>query len=45
MTRKAEQKSRKAVMTKEEWIAKHLRQAPARDEQWVQRLLVLQGRV
>jgi hypothetical protein len=44
MTRKAERTTRKPVMTKDEWIAKHLRHAPARDEEWVHRLLVLQGR-
>ncbi|MFI6335892.1 hypothetical protein [Streptomyces sp. NPDC050535] len=41
---KSPQQVRKSVMTKDEWIAKHLRRAPARDEQWVRRLLVLQGR-
>ncbi len=44
MARKTEQEPRKSVMTKDEWIAKHLRRAPVRDEEWVRRLLVLQGR-
>jgi hypothetical protein len=44
MARQTDQKPRNCVMTKDEWIAKHLRRAPARDEEWVRRLLVLQGR-
>ncbi|MFE1198624.1 hypothetical protein ACFW6E_38745 [Streptomyces olivaceoviridis] len=32
------------VMTTEEWIQLHLRRAPKRDEKWVRRALVLQGR-
>ncbi|CAM5588521.1 hypothetical protein [Streptomyces griseorubiginosus] len=44
MTRTAEKTPRKTVMTKDEWIAQHLRRAPVRDEEWVQRLLVLQGK-
>ena len=43
-TNQTEQVSRKHVMTKDEWIAKHLRRAPVRDDEWVHRLLVLQGR-
>ncbi|MFI7295464.1 hypothetical protein [Streptomyces sp. NPDC050121] len=38
------QERRESVMTKDEWIAKHLRRAPVRDDEWVHRLLVLQGR-
>lgn len=34
----------KTVMTTEEWIQMHLRRAPERDEEWVRRALVLQGR-
>lgn len=44
MARRTDQDARKSVMTKDEWIAKHLRRAPARDDEWVRRLLVLQGR-
>jgi hypothetical protein len=44
MTRRVEPKPRQRVMTKDEWIAKHLRRAPVRDEEWVRRLHVLQGR-
>ncbi len=32
------------IMTTEEWIRLHLRRAPERDEEWVRRALVLQGR-
>lgn len=32
------------IMTTEEWIQLHLRQAPERDEEWVRRALVLHGR-
>ena len=33
------------IMTTDEWIQMHLRRAPERDEEWVRRALVLQGRV
>ncbi|MYR41601.1 hypothetical protein [Streptomyces sp. SID5910] len=33
------------VMTTEEWIQMHLRRAPERDEEWIRRALMLQGRV
>ncbi|CQR62865.1 hypothetical protein [Streptomyces leeuwenhoekii] len=44
-----QRQSRKAaterkIMTTEEWIQMHLRRAPERDEEWVRRALVLQGR-
>lgn len=32
------------IMTTEEWLQMHLRRAPERDEEWVRRALVLQGR-
>jgi hypothetical protein len=32
------------TMTTEEWLRMHLRRAPERDEEWVRRALVLQGR-
>ena len=41
---KSKQASPDSVMTKDEWIAKHLRRAPTRDDEWVHQLLVLQGR-
>ncbi|MEU1512980.1 hypothetical protein ABZ490_12580 [Streptomyces sp. NPDC005811] len=41
---KGKQEACESVMTKDEWIAKHLRRAPARDDEWVNRLLVLRGR-
>ncbi len=44
MPSKVEPTTRKPAMSKDEWIAKHLRHAPARDDEWVRRLLVLQGR-
>ncbi|GDY84305.1 hypothetical protein SAVCW2_35040 [Streptomyces avermitilis] len=34
----------KKGMTTDEWIKMHLRRAPERDEEWVRRALVLQGR-
>ena len=34
----------KKLMTTDEWIKMHLRRAPERDEEWVRRALVLQGR-
>ncbi|CAL9517137.1 hypothetical protein SUDANB108_03786 [Streptomyces sp. enrichment culture] len=50
MSTNVKQKSRNAateqkVMTTEEWIHMHLRRAPERDEEWVRRALVLQGRI
>ncbi|GAA5057273.1 hypothetical protein GCM10023336_30950 [Streptomyces similanensis] len=33
------------VMSTDEWIQMHLRRAPERDEEWVRRSLVLQGRL
>jgi len=44
MARTTEQQPPERVMTKDEWIKEHLRRAPARDDEWVRRLLVLQGR-
>jgi hypothetical protein len=32
------------VMTTDEWLRMHLRRAPERDEDWVRRALILQGR-
>ncbi|MGW1670319.1 hypothetical protein [Streptomyces sp. NPDC002324] len=41
---KGKQTPRDSLMSKDEWIAKHLRRAPTRDDEWVHRLRVLQGR-
>lgn len=49
MSQTSSPESRKAtaqheVMSTDEWLRMHLRRAPERDEEWVRRALVLQGR-
>lgn len=49
MSRNTSQHSReetadREVMTTDEWLRMHLRRAPERDQEWVRRALVLQGR-
>ncbi len=49
MSQTSSPKSREAtpqreVMSTDEWLRMHLRRAPERDEEWVRRALVLQGR-
>jgi len=43
-TQSREGTAKREVMTTDEWLRMHLRRAPERDEEWVRRALVLQGR-
>ncbi len=36
--------AKREVMSTDEWLRMHLRRAPERNEEWVRRALLLQGR-